>query len=237
MMQLTIDKVSLGYNGHVIVNDISFKVNQGDYLCIIGENGAGKTTLLKSILNLQGVCAGSITLGEGFKRSDLGYLPQHRDVQKDFPASVHEIVASGNLNKCGLRPFFNKKEKEKIKENMQKVGIENLAKRCYRELSGGQQQRVLPARALVASSKMILLDEPVAGLDPDATKDMYELIAKLNKEDGITVIMISHDITSALKNCTHVLKLEKNGTWEFVRHKAPESKIQGKSQAKGGNQK
>jgi len=231
MTQLKIDKVSLGYDGNIVVKDISFDVNKGDYLCIIGENGTGKTTLLKSLLNLHGICDGEITLGEDFKRTDLGYLPQHRDVQKDFPASVYEIVLSGNLNKCTYlvpfkkwkiqvaRPFFNKQERQAAKENMQKVGIEDLAKRCYRELSGGQQQRVLLARALCASSKMILLDEPVAGLDPDATKEMYELINKLNKDDGITVIMISHDLTQALKNCNRVLKLEKGGKWKMEEKK------------------
>jgi len=214
MIQLKLDEVSLGYNGNVIIEDISFEVNQGDYLCIVGENGAGKTTLLKSILGLLGVIYGSISFGDGFKRSDIGYLPQHHDLQKDFPASVNEIVLSGFLNRCGLRPFYNKNEKALATENMQRVGINTIAKSCYRELSGGQQQRVLLARALCASAKMILLDEPVAGLDPEAAKEMYGLIAKLNK-DGVTVIMISHDVEVATTYASHILKLEKGGSWNY----------------------
>jgi zinc transport system ATP-binding protein len=213
MMQLKLDEVVLGYDGNVVVEDISFEVGSGDYLCITGENGAGKTTLLKSILGLHGVMFGKITFGEDFKRTDIGYLPQHHDLQKDFPANVEEIVLSGFLNQCGFRPFYKKQEKELAKENMKKVGIEGIAKKCYRELSGGQQQRVLLARALCASSKMVLLDEPVAGLDPEASKGMYELIASLNKNDGVTVIMISHDVKVATKYCSHVLRLEKGGAW------------------------
>jgi len=220
MTQLKVDKLTLGYNGHAIVKDLSFTVNKGDYFCILGENGAGKTTLLKAILDLANVIIdGDIDLGDEMDYNDIGYLPQHRDVQKDFPASVYEIVLSGFLNRCGLRPFYNKAEKTLAKENMKKVGIENLAKQCYRELSGGQQQRALLARALCASNKMILLDEPVAGLDPDATKEMYDLIAKLNSEDGITVIMISHDVDAATKNCSHVLKLFKGGTHKLENKK------------------
>jgi len=216
MTQLKVDKVTLGWNGHPLIRDLSFTVNKGDYLCILGENGAGKTTLLKGILDLADVVIdGDIDIGEDMYYTDIGYLPQHRDVQKDFPASVKEIVLSGFLNRCGLRPFYKKSEKLEAKQNMQKVGIdETFANRCYRELSGGQQQRTLLARALCASSKMILLDEPVAGLDPDAQKEMYDLIAKLNKDDGVTVIMISHDIEGAMKHCSHVLKLSK-GSWDF----------------------
>jgi len=160
------------------------------------------------------VMFGKITFGEDFKRTDIGYLPQQHDIQRDFPASASEIVLSGFLNRCGLRPFYKGGEKALALENMKKVGIESIAKSCYRELSGGQQQRVLLARALCASSKMVLLDEPVAGLDPEATKGMYELIARLNKDDGITVIMISHDVKVATKYCSHILKLEKGGTWK-----------------------
>jgi len=215
MAVLDIQNVSLGYDGNTVVKDISFCVESGDYLCVVGENGAGKSTLLKAVLNLHKPLSGVIRLGDGWKRSDFGYLPQQRDVQKDFPAAVYEIVISGCLNKCGLRPFYNKKERALAFDNMEKLGIANLAKRCYRELSGGQQQRVLLARALCSAKKIILLDEPAAGLDPDATRDMYEAVAELNRSDGLTVIMVSHDIEAALQYASHILKIEKNGAYFF----------------------
>lgn len=207
MPQLTCENLKLGYDGKTIVEGLSFSVNSGDYLCIVGENGSGKTTLMRTILRLQAPISGKISTDEGLKQSEIGYLPQQTNVQKDFPASVYEIVLSGCLNKCGFFPFYGKKEKEKAKENMEKMGITHLAKRSYKELSGGQQQRVLLARALCATSKMLLLDEPVAGLDPKVTAEMYELIEKLNREDKITVIMISHDIESATKYASHILHI------------------------------
>ncbi|MCL2631005.1 MAG: ABC transporter ATP-binding protein [Firmicutes bacterium] len=215
MTQLKLDNVSVGYGGTVITDELTFEINEGDYLCVAGENGAGKTTLIKSMLGLINILKGKISYGEGFKKSDIGYLPQHRELQKDFPASVTEIVLSGFLNKCGFRPFYSKKEKETAKEIMEKVGISEISKECYRELSGGQQQRVLLARALCASSKMILLDEPVSGLDPDASAEMYRLIEKLNKEDKVSVIMISHDIEQAKTYASHVLTLERGGYWSY----------------------
>lgn len=207
MPQLTCQNLKLGYDNNIIVENLSFEVNAGDYLCIVGENGSGKSTLMRTILKLQSPISGRILIGDGLKQNEIGYLPQQTAVQRDFPASVYEIVLTGCLNKCGLRPFYNKKEKALAMENMEKMGIAPLAKRCYRELSGGQQQRVLLARALCATSKMLLLDEPVSGLDPKATAEMYELIEKLNREDEITVIMISHDIEAAVKYASHILHI------------------------------
>lgn len=207
MAQLTCENLKLGYDGNVIIDNLSFSVNAGEYLCIVGENGSGKTTLMRTILKLQSPISGQIIMGDGLKQTEIGYLPQQTALQKDFPASVHEIVLSGCLNKCGLRPFYNKKEKAVALENMKKMGIDHLAKCCYRELSGGQQQRVLLARALCSTSKMLLLDEPVSGLDPKVTGEMYDLIAKLNREDKITVIMISHDIKAAVKYASHILHI------------------------------
>lgn len=207
MSQLTCQSLKLGYDNNVIIEDLSFEVNAGDYLCIVGENGSGKSTLMRTLLKLQSPISGQVLLGDGLKQNEIGYLPQQTAVQKDFPASVYEIVLSGCLNKCGLRPFYSNKEKEMAKENIEKMGISHLAKRCYRELSGGQQQRVLLARALCATSKMLLLDEPVSGLDPKVTAEMYELTAKLNREDKITVIMISHDIEAAVKYASHILHI------------------------------
>ncbi len=206
MVQLICQNLKLGYNDKIIVNDLSFEVNSGDYLCIIGENGAGKSTLMRTILGLQKSISGSVKTSGGLEQKEIGYLPQQTVVQRDFPATVQEIVLSGCLNRIGKRPFYSKVEKDLVKENMAKVEIANLAKRCYRELSGGQQQRVLLARALCATRKMLLLDEPVSGLDPKVTKEMYDLIAKLNKE-GTTIMMISHDINSVEQHATHILHI------------------------------
>lgn len=207
MRLLTCQNVALGYEGKPIVEGVNFSVDAGDYLCIVGENGSGKSTLMKTILNLKPPLKGSILTGGGLRQTEIGYLPQQTVVQKDFPGSVKEIVLSGCLNRCGMRPFYNKAEKLLAYENMQRMGIECLARRCYRELSGGQQQRVLLARALCAARKMLLLDEPVAGLDPNAVTDMYELIARLNREDELTIVMISHDVVATVHFASHILHL------------------------------
>lgn len=203
--QMKCENLKLGYDGRTIVSDLNFSVHKGDYLCIIGENGSGKSTLIKTLLKLKAPLDGTISFSDGLSSAEIGYLPQQTVVQKDFPASVNEIVLSGCLNRCGMRPFYNKEEKKMAADNMNKLGITDLSKRCYRELSGGQQQRVLLARALCATRKMLLLDEPVAGLDPKVTVEMYELISMLNKKESITVIMVSHDLSAAMKYATHIL--------------------------------
>ncbi|MCL2698904.1 MAG: metal ABC transporter ATP-binding protein [Defluviitaleaceae bacterium] len=206
MPQLTCQDLTLGYEGKTVVSDLSFTVNAGDYLCIVGENGSGKSTLMKALLKLKTPIAGQILTGEGLTSNEIGYLPQQTAAQKDFPASVREVVRSGCLNRGGLRPFYSKREKQMAEENMIKLGIASLAKRCYRELSGGQQQRTLLARALCATGKILLLDEPAAGLDPVAGADMYELIRRLNG-GGITIIMVSHDIAASVKYASHILHI------------------------------
>lgn len=206
MTLITVSGLSLGYDGHSIADNLNFTVESGDYLCVVGENGSGKTTLMKTLLGLTEPLAGSITFDGGLSRNQIGYLPQQTLVQKDFPASVREIVLSGCQNRCGMRPFYNKAEKRLAAENMEKMGIEGLADTCYRHLSGGQQQRVLLARALCAARKVLLLDEPVSGLDPIVTDQMYELISDLNR-DGITIIMISHDIGAAIRYADHILHI------------------------------
>ena len=206
MSLLTIENLSLGYDSHTILEDLNFSVNAGDYLCIVGENGSGKSTLMKTLLRLQAPVSGRILTGEGLQPNEIGYLPQQTVVQKDFPASVGEIVLSGCQGHCGLRPFYSKAEKQLAQENMERMGIAPLANRCYRELSGGQQQRVLLARALCATRKVLLLDEPVSGLDPKVTAEMYRLIAELN-QTGITIIMISHDIAAAVQFASHILHI------------------------------
>ncbi len=206
MAFITAKDLALGYDGQVIINNLNFSVNKGDYLCIVGENGSGKSTLMKTLLHLREPVGGEIIMGDGLKNNEIGYLPQQTVVQRDFPASVREIVLSGCQSRTGLRPFYNKEEKALAAENMERMGITDLAGRCYRELSGGQQQRVLLARALCATRKVLLLDEPVAGLDPVVTAQMYGLITELNKE-GITIIMISHDIEAAFKYASHILHI------------------------------
>lgn len=207
MAQLYCQNVSLGYDGREIVHDLNFEVNAGDYLCIVGENGSGKSTLIRTLLGLQSPMSGKIVTGDGLLPNEIGYLPQQTLVQRDFPASVWEIVLSGCQSQCGLRPFYNKAEKKLAMENIEKMGLKPLINRCYREMSGGQQQRVLLARALCATRKVLLLDEPTAGLDPKVTAEMYQLIEKLNREDGITIIMISHDIAAAVKYASHILHI------------------------------
>lgn len=193
MAQLFCEDITLGYEGIPVTEHLSFSVQAGDYLYIVGENGSGKSTLMKTILRLKPPMKGKIETGDGLKPDEIGYLPQQTAVQRDFPASVLEIVRSGCLNRCGLRPFYRREEKQRALDNMERLGIRHLAKRCYRELSGGQQQRVLLARALCATEKMLLLDEPVTGLDPKAQAELYELIGQLNR-DGITILMVSHDM-------------------------------------------
>ena len=204
--QLICENLALGYDGETVAEDISFTVCEGDYLCILGENGSGKSTLIKALLGLRPQLSGEIRRVSGIKAGDIGYLPQQTAAQKDFPASVREIVRSGFTAKCGLRPFYSKAENAAAESVMQRLGISELSRRCYRELSGGQQQRVLLARALCAAEKMLLLDEPVTGLDPKAQLEMYGLIERLNK-DGVTVIMVSHDFSAALRYASHILHI------------------------------
>ena len=191
--------LDIGYDGKTVVSGLNFEINDGDYLCIVGENGSGKTTLMKTLLGLIPLLGGSI---QGLNKNDIGYLPQISDIQKDFPATVEEVVLSGTK-----KLFYRKKEKDLMRFNLERLNIANLSKCKFSELSGGQRQRVLLARALCASKKILLLDEPVSGLDPKATAMMYEIINKLNKEDGMTIIMISHDLNGSLKYASNVLNV------------------------------
>ena len=207
MVQIICQDLAIGYDGKAIVQKLDLSINQGEYLCIVGENGAGKSTLVKTLIGLLQPVRGKIALGDGMSQEEIGYLPQQTETQKDFPASVREIVLSGCQNRCGLRPFYNRKEKMRAEEMMRRLQITDLEKRCYRELSGGQQQRTLLARALCATKKLLLLDEPVSGLDPKATEEMYQLIRSINREEKITIVMISHDIQAAITYASHILYL------------------------------
>lgn len=207
MAQIICRDLAIGYEGKTVVQNINLSVKKGDYLCVIGENGAGKSTFMKTLLGLLPPVSGKIEFHDGLKKNEIGYLPQQTEVQKDFPASVREIVLSGCQNHLGFWPFYRTKEKKYAEEMMKKLQITHLSKRCYRELSGGQQQRVLLARALCATRKILLLDEPVSGLDPQMTEEMYRLIEKINREDKITIIMISHDIRGAMEYASHILQI------------------------------
>lgn len=208
MALIQCENVSVGYEGQTVVHDLNFQISAGDYLCIVGENGSGKSTLVKSLLGLKTVEKGKIMFGDGLRQKEIGYLPQQTDIQKDFPASVYEVVLSGRLNSRGFRPFYTAEDKKKAYENMELLGIRSLEKQCFRELSGGQKQRVLLARALCATHKLLLLDEPVTGLDPIATAEFYQLIQDINRMSGIAVVMVSHDIESAVAYAGHILHLQ-----------------------------
>lgn len=201
--------VCLSYENNTVIKNLSFNVEAGDYLCIVGENGSGKSTLVKAMLGLKETASGHLHFGEGIKKGEIGYLAQQTTAQKDFPASVYEVVISGCLaDKRSL--FYTKKQKALVKENMEKLDVFSLKSRCFRELSGGQQQRVLLARALCATKKLILLDEPVTGLDPVVTSELYSIIRSINSDYGITIVMVSHDLDAAIKNASHILHLSKN---------------------------
>ena len=208
MALIRCENVSIGYEGQTVVKDLSFQIDAGDYLCIVGENGSGKSTLVKSLLGLKSVEKGQIVFGDGLRQNEIGYLPQQTDVQKEFPASVYEVPLSGRLNSRGIRPFYTSADKKTAFEKMKMLGISDLSRQCFRDLSGGQKQRVLLARALCATKTLLLLDEPVTGLDPIVTAEFYELIQRINKESGIAVVMVSHDIESAVKYATHILHLQ-----------------------------
>lgn len=199
--------VSFAYDGQTVLEGVDFELDAGDYLCVVGENGSGKSTLIKGLLGLKAASAGKISMGEGLKPTEIGYLPQQTELQKDFPASVWEVVLSGRLNSLGGRLFYGKDDKKAALENIERMGIDDIKDKCYQELSGGQQQRVLLARAMCATKKLLLLDEPVTGLDPVAQNELYNLIKLINLCDGITVIMVSHDIHEAVRYATKILHL------------------------------
>ena len=207
MSLITCSSASFAYDGKTVLEDVSFSVDAGNYLCVVGENGSGKSTLIKGILGLKRPESGSISFGDGLLRTEIGYLPQQSSIQRDFPAAVGEVVLSGCLNRLGSRLFYSREDRALADLNMERMGIEDIKNVPYSQLSGGQQQRVLLARALCATKKLLLLDEPVTGLDPKAANEMYNLIKLVNLCDNIAVIMVSHDIHEAVRYSTHILHL------------------------------
>lgn len=205
---ITCENLSYSYDGVSVISDLNFTVSPGDYLCIVGQNGSGKSTLIKGLLGLKSATSGRLSFGGGLQQRQIGYLPQQTPVQRDFPASVFEVVLSGRLSSGrGFHPFYTKADRADAMDKLQKLDITDLKNKCYRELSGGQQQRVLLARALCATEKLLLLDEPVTGLDPLMTADFYRLIAKVHEQHGVAIVMVSHDIENALRYATHILHL------------------------------
>ncbi|MGN0313431.1 MAG: metal ABC transporter ATP-binding protein [Fusicatenibacter sp.] len=208
MALITCKDVTFAYEGVPVLTDVNFSVEAGSYLCIIGENGSGKSTLIKGLLHLKNPSQGTIVTDDGLRHNEIGYLPQQTDAQKDFPASVWEVVLSGRQNHSHLFPYYTAADRREALRNMELLDLMPLKKRCYRDLSGGQQQRVLLARALCATTKLLLLDEPVTGLDPVMTGEMYQLIRRINEEEKVTIIMVSHDIRNILPDATHILHLD-----------------------------
>jgi zinc transport system ATP-binding protein len=208
MAQLTCKNLSISYGNNLALKDVSFEINSGDYVCIVGSNGSGKSTLLKGILGLIPRKAGEIFFDKTVKAGQIGYLAQQTNIQRDFPASVYEVVISGCLTKRGIKPFYSRKEKDTALNNLKRLEIEQLMHKSYKNLSGGQQQRVLLARALCSTEKILFMDEPINGLDPKVAQDFYALVKGLNEEDGLTVVMTSHDIGEAMKYANKMLHLD-----------------------------
>ena len=234
MQLLKCENIHMNYDSTKAVDGVSFTVDEGDFLCIVGENGAGKSTLLKGILGLQKISEGSVDFN-GIKKSEIGYLPQKTQVQKDFPAGVKEVVLSGRLGGKG-KLFYTAEDRRIAQENMDIMKINSIKNKSFNELSGGQQQRVLLARALCATDRLLFLDEPTTGLDPFVTEDMYKLISHLNKEHGVTIIMVTHDVKSAIQYANKILCMEHDGdffgtTEEYLKTAAAKRIIGGDSHA------
>ncbi len=200
----------LGYDNKSVIEHLDIEIQEGQYICVIGENGSGKSTLIKSLLGLLKPVSGTVQINRSVGKGAVGYLPQQTQIQRNFPVSVMEVVLSGFLNDMHFRPFYKKKEKQEAGRHLEHLGIADLAGKCYGELSGGQQQRVLLARALCAADKILVLDEPVTGLDPMAANTLYESMELLHQE-GMAVVMVTHDLANALKYADKILHISDDG--------------------------
>lgn len=207
MSLLTCENATFAYEGRAVLRNISFNVEKGDYLAVVGENGAGKTTLIKGLLGLKEPVSGNLSYGWGLESDQIGYLPQQTEIQRDFPASVREVVLSGCLNRLGGKAFYTRELKKLADDRLELLEIASLGNRCYRELSGGQQQRVLLARALCATRTLLILDEPVTGLDPVIARGLYDILREIRRKKEITVIMVSHDVRGAVEEADHILHI------------------------------
>ena len=202
--------LTLGYDGQPIISNLSFSVEQGDYLCIVGENGSGKSTFVRTVLGLVEPLGGEIVYKGGLRKNEIGYIPQQSGIQRDFPSSVMEVVLSGCLNRHRKLFGYSADEKNKALSALERLGMDGCRKASFQELSGGQQQRVLLCRALMATEKLIFLDEPVTGLDPKTSSELYSIVDSLNRS-GITIMMVTHDIHPALNDARTILHLSHNG--------------------------
>ncbi len=225
MSLITCRDAAFGYDGKTVLQDVNFALNAGDYLCIVGENGSGKSTLIKGLLRLKAPMAGEVTYGEGLLPRTVGYLPQQAEHQQDFPASVYEVVLSGCLNRLGTHAFYSRSHKAEARHSMELLDILPLRHRRFSDLSGGQRQRVLLARALCATESMLLLDEPAAGLDPLVTAELYKVIHHLNRDHGVSIIMVSHDPTAVREHASHVLHLHQKPLFFGTRDEYLESAL------------
>ena len=204
MSIIKIENMSFSYtNTSKTLKDINMEIKEGEFIAIVGENGSGKSSLIKCILGLNKIQSGKITVNDR-----IGYLPQMTEIQNNFPATIEEIVLSGTIPNNVLKIFYTKEDKKKAEDIMKKLNLYDMRKKCFYELSGGQKQRVLIARALCSTEKILLLDEPVNGLDPKIVNQIYKLLHKLNKDKGITIVMVSHDVERCLKYCSRVIEME-----------------------------
>ena len=208
MSLIQVQNAAFRYDGREVVHGLNFMIERGDYLCVVGENGSGKSTLVKGLLGLKAPHDGTITFGEGLAARQIGYLPQQKESQRDFPASVLEVVLSGTLNSLGFRPFYTRRQRKNALLQIERVGMLPLKNKAFGELSGGQQQRTLLARALAATQALLILDEPISSLDPVAAAEMYHLVEQINRSHGVTIVMVSHDPHAAAHEASRVLHLE-----------------------------
>lgn len=199
----------IGYEHKVIIKNINLEINDGEYVCVFGDNGVGKTTFLKTILGLIPPLSGSIIIEDTFNKKEVGYLPQRMQLKPEFPASCFEIVLSGCVNRLKIWPFYRKSHRDLAIEKMKLLGVANLKDKPFRVLSGGQQQRILLARALCATDRLLILDEPFTGLDYHAAKSLYDLLEKINKQLNVTIIVVSHFMEDILAYSTKVVHLSK----------------------------
>lgn len=213
MALITLENVTIAFEGVVAVQDVNLTIERGDYLVIVGENGSGKSTLIRAILGLVRPQKGRVVYGDGLRRNQIGYLPQQTESQRDFPASVEEVVLSGCVNRMGRRPFYSAAQRRLAEEKMHLLDVERFRKKSYRTLSGGQQQRVLLARALCATDCILLLDEPVTGLDPETAEELYSIIRDLNRKHGVTIAMVSHDLQGAMRDAGKVLVMNRGADY------------------------
>ena len=220
MSYITCKDLAVGYDGRAVASGLNFSIDKGDYLCIVGENGAGKSTLVKTLLGLLKPVSGEIKFGDGLTSRDIGYLPQQTPVQKDFPATVWEVALSGTLPKCGARPFYGRKEKQLAQSQLERLGIWDIRRKCYRHLSGGQQQRVAIARALVNDPDIVLADEPTGALDSRATDELLRLFEDVNR-GGQTILMVTHDCNAA-SYCKRILFIQDGVLFHELRRDVPD---------------